>query len=79
MCLKGSCRRAACVGHQHGGLNLHKALSVKITANGADDLGALYECVAGLGICDKVNVTLTVTCVGVGKAVILFGEDLEAL
>ena len=79
MGFKRTCGSAACIGHQHRGLHLDEALTVQIAANAADDSRALNESVLHLGIHDEIHIALAVTHVNIGQAVILLGEDLQAL
>ena len=76
--LKGTCGSAARVLHQHGGLDFHKALRVKISSDRGNYARALYECVADLGIYDKVGVSLAVAHIRVCKSVELLGQYLKA-
>ena len=48
MGLERSCCRTAGIGYQHGGLYFQEALSVQITADGADDLRTLYESILNI-------------------------------
>ena len=66
------------------GLNLHVAVCLHELADDGDDLGALAEHVADLGVHDEVNVALAITNLAVGEAVELLrqrtqrlGEDLQ--
>ena len=74
---EGTSRSAAGVGDEHGCLNLDEVLSVEVTADSRDDLGALDEGVLDLGVHDQVDVALTVAQVGVSKSVVLLGQGLE--
>ena len=74
---EGTSRSAAGVGNEHGSLNLDKVLSVEVTADSRDDLGALDKGVLYLGVHDQVDVALTVAQVGVSKSVVLLGQGLE--
>ena len=56
------------------GLNLHVAVRLHELANDGNDLGALAEYVADLGVHDKVNVALAITNLAVGEAVELFRQ-----
>ena len=77
MRLKRSCRGAAGVLHQHRRLDLHKAPVVQKAADGGDDLGALDKGLLDLAVHDQVGVALTITGVGIGQAVVFFGQDLQ--
>ena len=79
MRLKRSCRRSACVCHQHRSLDFHKALAVQIFADRADDFRTLDKSILYLRIHDQIHVSLAVTKVCVRQPVELLREDLKAL
>ena len=69
---------------ENRGLNLHVAVRLHELADDGDDLRALAEYVADLGVHDEVNVALAITNLAVGEAVELLwqrtqrlGEDLQ--
>ena len=79
MGLKGPGRRAAGVGHQHGGLHLHEAAAVQEIADLLKNLGTLDKGVPNFGIHDQIHIALTVTDIRVGKAMELLWKNLKAL
>ena len=79
MRLERSCSSAAGICNQHGSLHFHKALSVQITADGADDSGTFYKSILNILIHDQVDITLTITLVGIGQTVELLRKYLQAL
>ena len=66
-------------GVHHGGLDLHVAVGLHVAANQADDLAALAEGVANVGVHDEVDVALTVTDLAIGQAVELLGQWTQGL
>ena len=69
---------------ENRGLNLHVTVCLHELADDGDDLGALAEYVADLGVHNEVNVALAITNLAVGEAVELLwqrtqrlGEDLQ--
>ena len=79
VCFEGSCSRAARVRNEHRSFDLQKALCIKETTDCAYNLRALDKCILNLGIHYKIDVSLTVSRIGVGEAVIFFGKNLQAL
>ena len=76
---KGTGSGAAGIGNQHGRFHFHEALAVQVTADGADDLGPLDEGILHFRIHDQVHIPLAVAHIGIGEAVILLRQDLQAL
>ena len=76
MRLEGSCSSAAGICNQHGSLHFHKALSIQITTDGADDSGTFYKSILNILIHDQVGITLTITDIGIGQAMELLRRDL---
>ena len=74
--LEGSCRGAAGVRDQHGGLDLHEALLVQKTADLRDDLAALDKGIAHVLVHDEVDIALTVARIAVGEPVPLLRQRL---
>ena len=72
-------RGASRVRDEHGGLDLHKALVIEVASDRADYLRPLYKRVLDLGVHYEVDVSLTVTQIGVRQTVILLGKELKAL
>ena len=66
-------------GVHHRRLDLHVALGLHVAADEGDDLAALAEDVANLGVHDEVHVALTVADLAVGEAVKLLGEGPQGL
>ena len=64
---------------ENRGLNLHVAVRLHELTDDGDDLGALAEHVADLGVHDKVNVALAITNLAVGEAVELFRQRTQRL
>ena len=77
--LEGSCRCADLNRKENGGINLKVALGVKVASDERKDLGSLNEGVLNLGVNDKVNVSLSVSLLEIGKTVELLGEGKERL
>ena len=63
----------------HRRLDLHVAVGLHVAANERDDLAALAEDVAHLGVHDEVNVALAVANLAVGEAVELLGQRAQGL
>jgi len=76
MCLKRSCRRTARIRHEHRGLNLHEALSVQIASDRADNLGTLHKCVLHILIHDEIDISLTISGIGIRQSVELLRQNL---
>ena len=66
-------------GMHHGGLDLHVAVGLHVAADEADDLAALAEGVADLGVHDEVDVALAVANLAVGETVELLGQRAQGL
>ena len=66
-------------GGQDGGIHLQEALLVQIGADLLQDLAALDEGILHLGVGDQVHIALTITHLGIGQAVELFGQGAQAL
>ena len=61
------------------GLNLHVAVGLHKLTDDGDNLGALAEHVADLGVHDEVNVALAITNLAVGEAVELLRQRTQRL
>ena len=79
MGLEGTGCRAACVGDQHGGLNLHEIALRQETADSGDDPGTLDEDIAGSVVHDEIDVALAIAHVGVLQAVELLRQGRQGL
>ncbi len=84
--VNGRAMRAAVERLQHGRLDLQEALAVEIGAHGGDDAGAVGEQLAGLLVCDQVELAAALARLHVDQAGVLVGrraqrlaEDLEAV
>ena len=62
---------------KNGGLNLHVAVRLHKLADDGDNLGALAEYVADLGVHDEVNVALAITDLAVGESVELLWQRTQ--
>ena len=60
-------------------VNLEVSAAVEEAADLAEDPGALYECVLVLGVCDEVEVTLSVALLLVLQTVPLLGKGQQGL
>ena len=67
------------VGHQHRCLDFHESPAVEEVTDLLDDLGSLDEGIFNLGINDQVQIPLAIAHVGIGEAVMLLGQHLDAL
>ena len=63
----------------HGGLDLEVAGGVEVLAQERDDVGALDEEVADVGVGEEVDVTLAIAGFDVGEPVPLFGRRGDGL
>ncbi len=66
-------------GCEDGGVDLKEALGVEVSTELTHNEAALYKGILNLGIYDEVEVSLTVSCVGVLKSVELLGKRKEGL
>ena len=76
---EGAGRRADLQRAQHGGIDFEVAVIVHELADGLDDLRALDERIAYLGVDDHVEVALAIACVHVLEAVELLRQGMQAL
>ena len=79
MGLKRSCGSASGIGHQHGGLHLHKALSVQISSDCGNNLRPFHKGFLYFLVHNQIRVSLAVTDIRVCQAVIFFRKYLKAL
>ena len=79
MGVEGTCGRTDLERGQDGGIDLQEALLVQISTNLLQDLAALDKGLLDLGVCDEVNIALTITHLGIGQAVELLGQGAKAL
>ena len=70
---------AAGDGAEHGGLHLHKAQVVQITAQEGHKLAADLKIPLGFGVHNEVHIPLAIAQLLVGEAVELLGQGLEGL
>ena len=75
--LKVTCGSRDLDGKKDGSIYLEEALIVEDCARFLEDLGALHEGFLYVGVDDEVNVTLTVTEVGILETVELFGKGKQ--
>ena len=76
---EGACGCADLEGGKYGGINLKEALGVEECAELTHNETALYKGILDLGIYNEVEVSLTVSCVGILKSVELLGKRKEGL
>ena len=79
MGVEGTCGRTDLERGQDGGIDLQEALLVQISTDLLQDLAALDKGLLDLGVCDEVNIALTITHLGIGQAVELLGQGAQAL
>ena len=79
MSLEGSCVSADLKRKKNRSINLKEALTVKVASYELEDSRSLDEGVLNLGVCDKVNVSLSVSLLEIGKTVELLREGNKAL
>ena len=71
---EGSCRRAYFKSGKHGGIDLQKAPAVKEGTDFPEN-----KRLPDFGIDDQVKISLPVSDVGIGKAVLFFGQGAQTL
>ena len=72
-----TCGGASSVLHQHGRLHFEEALFIEVTADAGNNPGSPDKGLTNLRVHDQVRVTLTVTQIGVGHAVILLRQRAQ--
>ena len=77
--VEGTCGCADLKRGQDGGVHFEEALLIQISTDLLQDLAALDEGILDLGVCDQVNITLTITGLGIGQAVELLRQRAQAL
>ena len=79
MCFERSCCCTAGIGYQHRCFNFQESLSVQILTYCTDDPGTFDKGFFYVCVHDQIDITLTITDVGIGQTMKFFRKNLKTL